>query len=102
MQFFMYSTDPIPPDAPPPSPELMAEMGKLIQDSLKAGVLVTTGAAQAKGTRVTLSGGKYTVTDGPFIEAKELMGGFAIINAKTLEEAVTPGNAHPDHLGLLT
>ena len=99
MQYFMYSTDPIPPDAPPPSPELMAEMGKLIEDSLKAGVLVTTGAAQAKGTRVTLSGGKYTVTDGPFIEAKELMGGFAIVNVKSLEEAVAWAKRFRDIVG---
>jgi len=88
MQFFMYSTDPIPADAPPPTPELMAEMGKFVQESIKAGVMVTTGALAPKGTRVNLAAGKYTVTDGPFIEAKELMGGFAVVNVKTVEEAI--------------
>jgi len=88
MQFFLYSTDPIPPDAPPPSPELMEEMGKFVQESIKAGVMVTTGGLAGKGTRVTLANGKYSVTDGPFIEAKELMGGFAVIKVKTLEEAI--------------
>ena len=44
--------------------------------------LVTTGALQSKGTRLKLSDGKFTVTDGPFIEVKELMGGWAVIQAK--------------------
>jgi hypothetical protein len=55
---------------------------------IKAGVLVTTGAASPKGLRLKLSGGKFTTTDGPFIEAKELTGGFAILEANSLEEAV--------------
>jgi hypothetical protein len=84
----MYSTDPIPADAPPPTPELMAEMGKFVQESIKAGVMVTTGAAAHQGTRVNLAAGKYSVTDGPFIEAKELMGGFAVLEVKSLEEAI--------------
>ena len=88
MQFFMYSTDPIPADAPPPTPELMAEMGRFVQESIKAGVMVTTGAAAPKGTRVNLAAGKYTVTDGPYIEAKELMGGYTLIEVKSLEEAI--------------
>ncbi len=88
MQYLVYQTDPAPSDAPPPTPELMAEMGKLVEDTMKAGVLVTTGGLSANGTRVRLSGGKYTVTDGPFIEAKELMGGFAVIQVKSLEEAI--------------
>jgi hypothetical protein len=88
MQYFMYSIDPMGPDTPPPSPELMAEMGKFVQESIQAGVMVATGGLAAQGTRVTLANGKYSVTDGPFVEAKELMGGFAIINVKTLEEAI--------------
>jgi hypothetical protein len=66
----------------------MAEMGKFIEEATKAGVVVATGALQPKGTRLQLSGGKFTVTDGPFIEAKELLGGFAVIQAKSLEEAI--------------
>ncbi len=86
MQFIRYSLD--PQSAPPPTPEQMAELGKLTEDSAKAGVLVTTGGLHAKGTRVKLSGGKYTVTDGPYIEAKELMGGFAVLQVKSLDEAI--------------
>ena len=88
MQFLIYGIDPNIEDAPPPTPQLMEEMGKLIEDSMKAGVLVTTGSLQPKGTRVRLSGGKYSVTDGPYIEAKELMLGFAVIQVKSLEEAI--------------
>ena len=91
MQFLAYDPhyDPDSPEAAaPPSPELMAEMGKFIGEAMQAGVLVTTGALQPKGTRLRLSGGKFTVTDGPFIELKELMGGWAVIRAKSLEEAI--------------
>jgi hypothetical protein len=87
MQFIIYSTEQTP-DAPPPSPEMMAQLGQLTADSFKAGVLVTTGGVAAQGTRVRQSAGKTTVTDGPFIEAKELMGGFAVIDVKSVEEAV--------------
>jgi hypothetical protein len=73
-----------------PSPELMEEMGKLIEEMTKAGVLLDTGGLRpsAEGTRVHLSGGKLTVTDGPFTEAKEMIGGYAIIQAKSKEEAI--------------
>jgi len=50
--------------------------------------LFETGALQPKGTRLRLSGGKFTVTDGPFIELKELMGGWAVLRANSLEEAI--------------
>ena len=88
MQFLVYSTDQNPETAAPPSPEMMAEMGKFIDEATKAGVVVTTGALQPTGTRLQLSGGRFTVTDGPFIEVKELTGGFAVINVASLEEAI--------------
>ena len=74
----------------PPSQDEMAEMGKLIEDMTKAGVLLATEGCQpsSKGARVRLSGGKITVTDGPFTETKELVGGYAIINAKSKAEAI--------------
>ena len=65
-------------------------MGKLIEEAMKAGWLLSTEGClpSAKGARVRLSDGKYTVTDGPFTEAKELIGGFAIIQANSKEEAI--------------
>jgi hypothetical protein len=91
MQFLAYDPhyDPNSPEAaPPPSPELMAEMGKFIGEAMQAGVLVTTGTLQPKGTRLRLAGGKFTVTDAPFIELKELLGGFAVLDVDSLEEAI--------------
>jgi hypothetical protein len=87
MQFLVY--DPNPDlNAPPPTPELMAEMGQFIAEATAAGAVVTTGALQPTGTRLRLSSGAYTVTDGPFIEVKELTAGFAVINADSLEQAI--------------
>ena len=88
MQYLVYSIDPSPENAPPPTPELMAEMGKYIAEAVAAGVVVTTGGLEATSKRLRLKDGKFTVTDGPFIEAKELMGGFAVIKTNTLEEAI--------------
>ncbi len=88
MQFLVYGTDPNPQAAAPPSEALMAEMGQFIQEATQAGIIVATGGLQSTGTRLRLTGGKFDVTDGPFIEAKELMGGFAIINVKSLEDAI--------------
>lgn len=74
----------------PPSQEEMASMGKLIEEGMKAGWLVSTEGClpSALGARVSISNGKFTVTDGPFTEAKELVGGFAILNASSKEEAI--------------
>lgn len=88
MQFLVYDTNQNPEAAAPPSPELMAEMGAFIEEATKGGVVVATGALQPKGTRLQLADGRFTVTDGPFIEVKELMGGFAVIQANSLEEAI--------------
>ena len=73
----------------PPSQQEIAEMGKFIEEIKKAGVLLATEgcAPSAKGARVRLSDGKFTVTDGPFTEAKELVAGMALIQAKSKEEA---------------
>ena len=88
MQFLVYDPNYDPQAATPPTPELMAEMGKFVGEATQAGVLVTTGALQSKGTRLRLAGGKFTVTDGPFIELKELLGGWAVIRVKSLDEAI--------------
>ena len=88
MQFILYSTEETRASAAPPNPQMMAELGKLTDETKKSGSLVTTGGASSKGTRVRLSGGKFSVTDGPYIEAKELMGGFAVLQVKSLEDAI--------------
>ncbi len=88
MQFLAYDPNYNPEAAAPPTPELMAEMGKFIGEAMQAGVLIATGTLQPKGTRLRLSGGKFTVTDGPFIELKELLGGWALLRVKSLDEAI--------------
>lgn len=74
----------------PPKPEHMAEMGKFIGELAGAGVLVATDGLlpTSKGARVQQSDGKVVVKDGPFTEAKELIGGFAIVQLPSKAEAV--------------
>src|SRR5947209_9817829 len=74
----------------PPTQEEMATMGKLVEEGFRAGwLLATEGCLPSKfGARVRSSNGKLTVTDGPFSEAKELVGGFAILKANSKEEAI--------------
>lgn len=74
----------------PPTPELMENMGRLIGDMTKAGVLLATEGCRpsAKGARVRLDEGKVTVIDGPFTETKEVIGGFALIQVSSKDEAI--------------
>src|SRR5207244_5452807 len=74
----------------PPSQEEMAKMGQLVEEGMKAGWLIATEGClpSALGARVRSSGGKLTVTDGPFTEAKEVVGGLAILEANSKEEAI--------------
>jgi hypothetical protein len=74
----------------PPTEQLMADMSKLMEEMTKAGVLVDTAGLRptAEGVRVRLRRGKLTTTDGPFAEAKEVVGGYAILEAKSLAEAI--------------
>jgi hypothetical protein len=88
MRFLMMTTSDQSQQSAPPTPEMYAEMGKLIEEMTKAGVLLATGGLSPHPTRIQNSGGKITVTDGPFTEAKEAIVGFALIDAKSKEEAV--------------
>ena len=74
----------------PPTEKLMADMGKLMEEMTKAGVLVDTAGLRptSEGVRVRLRRGKLSTTDGPFAEAKEVIGGYWIIQAKSKDEAV--------------
>lgn len=87
MQFLMIYT---PDDASPPSPEKMAELGQFGAEAAASGVLVATGGIfpSSMGARVRLSGGNFSVTDGPFPESKEVMGGWVIVQVGSKEEAI--------------
>ena len=73
-----------------PSEQLMTDMGKLIDDMTRQGVLIRTAGLRptAEGARVRLRGGKLSTVDGPFTETKEVVGGFAIIEAGSMQEAI--------------
>jgi len=74
----------------PPPQALMEAIGKLGEEAAKAGKIVSMGGLQhsAKGARVRLTGGKLVTTDGPFAEAKEVVGGFTIMELASKEEAL--------------
>jgi hypothetical protein len=74
----------------PPPPEMIAKMCPFMEEVTKAGVLVATDGLlpSAKGVRVKLDGGKFSLRDGPFTESKELVASYAILETKDREEAV--------------
>lgn len=75
----------------PPTAEAFVEMGKFIEELVKAGVFVAGEGLQpsSKGARITFGkGGKPSIRNGPFTEAKELIAGFSIIQVKSLDEAI--------------
>lgn len=73
-----------------PTQQEMETMGKLIEEGMKAGYLLAVEGCMpsATGARVRLSNGDITVTDGPFTESKEIVGGLAILQANSKEEAI--------------
>jgi hypothetical protein len=73
-----------------PSREILEAMGKYNEELVKAGVMLAAEGLQSssKGKRVKFSGGKHTVTDGPFAETKELIAGFWLWHCKSMEEAI--------------
>src|SRR5437762_2758648 len=86
----MHRLDESRPEAWNPSPEFIARMGAFIEEIAKAGVLITADGVlpSAKGALVRRSAGQRTVTDGPFTEAKEVIGGFALLQVADKAEAV--------------
>lgn len=74
----------------PPPKALMDAIDQLGKEATKAGTMLGAGGLgpTAQGARVRLSGGKVTVTDGPFTEAKEIIGGYAQFELKSREEAI--------------
>jgi hypothetical protein len=89
MRFFMYTLGDETVPMPPPTPELMVEMGAFMAEATASGALIETGGfgPSSMGAIVSLSDGTFSVTDGPFTEAKELVGGWALVQAASLDEA---------------
>jgi hypothetical protein len=89
----------------PPDPKLMAAMGKYVEEMVRSGAVLATGGLgpSSMGTRLVASGGQLKHVDGPFAETKELVAGFAIIQAKSKEEALEHARrfmkVHTDALG---
>ena len=85
----------------PPTPELIEGMGKLMEESTREGVLLAAEGVHpsSRGARLSFSGGKRTVTDGPFAEAKELIAGFAIVQVGSKDEAIEWATRFADVIG---
>jgi len=89
----------------PPNPEVMAAIAELAGDATTSGALITTGGLlpSSQGVRIRATRGKTFVIDGPFAETKELVGGFAIFDLESKEEAIKSGREfmqiHADILG---
>jgi hypothetical protein len=77
-------------DTSMPTPELMEAMGKLADREIKAGRMIDMGGlmALADGVQVRIRDGELRVIDGPFVEAKEVIGGYAIMEFRNKEEAL--------------
>jgi len=83
MQFFIYGSP-----SERQQPRDPAELGKFMEESVKKGILITGGGLNRKETRIVLAQGKVSVTDGPFLEGKELIPGFTVIQVDTKEQAI--------------
>ena len=74
-----------------PDEKLFAEMAAFIEEMTASGVLLATGGLDPAGFKIASSGDEVTVTDGPFTEAREAIGGFALVEVRSREEAVEVG-----------
>ena len=84
-----------------PEESLIAAMAAYHEELVKAGVLLDASGLQpsSKGTRIKYSGGKRTIVDGPFTEAKELIAGYTLIQVKSREEAMEWAKRFPNPAG---
>ena len=94
----MHRLDESRPEAFNPSPEFIARMGEFIEEVAKTGALITAEGVlpSDKGALIRRSSGQRTVTDGPFTEAKEVVGGFALVQVKDKAEAVALASRFAD------
>ena len=90
MQFITFYTPSPSAHQGPPSKEYMDKMNELIGESMKSGELIATGGLTPlhHGTRVVQASGEVTITDGPYIESTEIIGGFAILELPSKEAAI--------------
>jgi hypothetical protein len=99
---FMYIV--VPANPGPPTPELMEAVHKLADREIKAGRMLDSGGLmpRATGAQVRIKDGKLSVVDGPFVEAKEVIGGYAIFELRDKEEAVAAAvefmQLHKEHM----
>jgi len=99
---FMYIVTPAHPV--PPTTELMEAVHKLAEREIKAGHMLDSGALMPRtlGAQVRITDGRLSVIDGPFVEAKEVIGGYAIFELRDKEEAVAKAvefmQVHRDHM----
>jgi hypothetical protein len=102
MRFMHIVTSPQPMKGP--TPALMEAMGKLSEREIKAGRMIDNGGLMPlqQGARVSVADGKLRVTDGPFVEAKEVIGGYAIFELRDKAEALAMAKEfmqlHLDHM----
>ncbi len=97
----MHKTDAATEAGALPTPELMAGMGPLMDDMARAGILESGEGLRpsSTGVRLNFSGGRCTVTKGPFKGANELISGFCMVRTRTLEEAIEWATRYGDLIG---
>jgi hypothetical protein len=90
MRFLGYTLADENAPVPPPPPGIEEAMGKFIEEATAAGVFILGGgmAPTSEGVIIRQTDGRFTVIDGPFAEAKEIVGGWALMEAPTIDEAV--------------
>jgi hypothetical protein len=102
MRFMYIVTSPQPMKGP--TPALMEAMGRITEREIKAGRMIDNGGLTPlqQGARVSVADGKLRITDGPFVEAKEVIGGYAIFELRDKEEALAMAKEfmqlHLDHM----
>jgi hypothetical protein len=101
MRFLMYKLGSEADPTPQLTPEQMTVMGKVAEEATKAGVLLFNCGISptAMGVKLTRADGEFTVTDGPFTEAKELIGGWGLLETRDRDEAIEWARRFQDAAG---
>lgn len=86
----MHRLEETAPEASNPPPEFLAAMGQYMADIGKAGILLTAEGVQHSrtGAKIRQAEGESIITDGPFVETREVIGGFAVVDVRSREEAL--------------